>query len=132
MYAAPLLTEVAMEKAYRLVLIGGLVVIGLGLLTCQGPALWPASMLTVEPTSTHNLPILLNSSIPASMTTPSAPHVIPSQACQLADLSMVGGMLWRLDRFAWSPTGDALAYLGPNEPDDSFMAPLKAMVLPIL
>lgn len=122
--------EVAMEKANRLVLIGGLAVISLGLLTCQGPALRPASMLTVEPTSTHNLPILPNSSIPASVTTPSAPYVIPSQACQSADLSIVGEMLWRLDRFAWSPTGDALAYLGSNEPDDSFMAPLMLIAAP--
>lgn len=132
MYAAPILTEVAMEKVSRFVLIGGLAVISLGLLTCQGPALRPTSMLTVvpTPTSTHNLPVPPNSFIPASATTPSAPYVIPSQACQLADFPIAREMLWRLDRFAWSPTGDALAYLGPNEPDDSFMAHLMLVAVP--
>jgi len=124
LYSAFFLTEITMEKANRPVMIGKLAVISLWLLACQGPSLRPAPMLTVEPTSSHNLPIPPNSPIPASVSTTSVPHIIPSQACQLADLPIVSEMLWQLDRFAWSPTGDALAYLGPNESDDSFMAPL--------
>lgn len=130
MYAAPIFTEVAMEKVRHLLLISGLVVISLGLLTCQGPAPRSTSMLTVVPTLTHSLPLLPSSSISASATVPSAPRVIPSQACRLADLPIANEMLWQLDRFAWSPTGDRLAYVGPAESADALTGSLMLVTAP--
>jgi len=127
------LVEVVVVKPICFVLRAWLaIVIVLGLLACQGSISQPAPSLSGEPTVTTP---------PAGTTTPTTPphripstfinpHTIPPQACLLADLPIINGTLSQLHRFAWSPTGDGLAYVGPAEPADSLTGPLMLVAAP--
>jgi len=108
------------------------IIIVLGLSACQGSVSLPSPSVTDEPTVTTPLAGTI-SPIPSPHGIPStfaSTHTVPPQACLLADLPITSGTLWHLHRFAWSPTGDRLAYVGPAEPADSPTGPLMLVAAP--
>ena len=129
------LLEVLAMKPIRYVLSAWLaIIIALGSSACQGSVSLPSPSVTEEPTVTPPLAGTI-SPIPFPHGTPftfASIHTVPPQACLLADLPIIGGTLWHLHRFAWSPTGDRLAYVGPAEPADSLTGPLMLVAAPRL
>jgi len=108
------------------------IIIVLGLSACQGSVSLPSPSVTDEPTVTTPLAGTI-SPIPSPHGIPStfaSPLTIPPQTCLLADLPIISGTLWQLHRFAWSPTGDRLAYVGTAEPADALTGPLMLVAAP--
>jgi len=120
-------------KPIRYVLSAWLaIIIALGSSACQGSVSLPSPSTTDEPTVTAPLAGTI-SPIPSPHGIPStfaSIHTVPPQACLLADLPIISGTLWHLHRFAWSPTGDRLAYVGPAELADSPTGPLMLVAAP--
>ena len=102
----------------------------LGLSACGGSVAPPSSPIAAEPTGVS--PTVTASPGPAPQEIQpvlATPRAISPQACLLADLLMGEG-LWELRRFAWSPTGDRLAYVGPAGPPDSSAGSLMLVAAP--
>jgi len=102
-----------------------LIFVLLSLSACQSPVTpmeTTQPLDTVAPTAT---PILATStSTPTLMLTPAStptmenfptPETRSGQACLVAELPLIEDFGGRIERFAWSPIGEALAYVAPDE-----------------
>jgi len=70
---------------------------------------------SIPPTPTpRSTPTLAPSPTPARWNFPT-PDAQPMPACLIAELSLLDDSEGRTKRFAWSPTGEALAYVAPDE-----------------
>lgn len=49
----------------------------------------------------------------------SIPLTGSAQVCLLTEIPLIREMLWSLETFAWSPTEDALVYVGPDREEDT-------------
>lgn len=49
----------------------------------------------------------------------SIPLTGSAQDCLLTDIPLIREMVWSLETFAWSPTEDALVYVGPGREEDT-------------
>ncbi len=96
------------------------------LTACQRAIPHPAAAVADAPTPTNSADAATILTTPVLALT----HDITSHPQLLVELPTLNGMLWQINRFAWSPSGDAIAYIETDRALDALTGTLQVSAAP--